>query len=64
MAGLLGWAFGGFIFGVIADYIGRVRALMFSIIIFSVFTALQGVAQGSGISARTASSPGSAPGRS
>ncbi len=45
MTGLLGWAFGGFIFGVIADYIGRVRALMFSIIIFSVFTALQGLSQ-------------------
>src|SRR5580693_4528751 len=41
MSGLLGWAAGGFIFGIIADYIGRVRALMFSIIIFSVFTALQ-----------------------
>ena len=27
MTGLLGWAFGGFIFGIIADYIGRVRAL-------------------------------------
>jgi MFS family permease len=46
MTGLLGWAFGGFIFGIIADYIGRVRALMYSIIIFSVFTALQGIAQG------------------
>ncbi|HWD60245.1 MAG TPA: MFS transporter [Stellaceae bacterium] len=45
MTGLLGWAFGGFVFGVIADYIGRVRALFFSIIIFSVFTALQGTAQ-------------------
>ena len=45
MTGLLGWAFGGFIFGVVADYIGRVRALFFSIIIFSVFTALQGLAQ-------------------
>ncbi len=43
MAGLLGWAFGGFIFGIIADYIGRVRALMFSIVIYSVFTALQGL---------------------
>lgn len=48
MVGLLGWALGGFIFGIIADYIGRVRALMFSIIIFSVFTALQGVAQDMG----------------
>src|SRR5580700_3978793 len=26
MTGLLGWAFGGFFFGIIADYIGRVRA--------------------------------------
>jgi MFS family permease len=40
MAGLLGWAVGGFLFGIIADYIGRVRALMFSIVIYSVFTAL------------------------
>jgi MFS family permease len=46
MTGLLGWACGGFIFGVIADYIGRVRALMWSIILFSVFTALQGMSQG------------------
>src|ERR1700739_3863964 len=27
MTGLLGWAFGGFIFGIYADYVGRVRAL-------------------------------------
>src|ERR1700761_8737381 len=39
MMGLLGWAFGGFIFGVYADYVGRVRALATSIIIYSVFTA-------------------------
>ena len=44
-AGLLGWAFGGFTFGIIADYIGRVRTLALSILIFSVFTALQGMAQ-------------------
>jgi MFS family permease len=43
--GLLGWAFGGFTFGIIADYIGRVRTLALSILIFSVFTALQGFAQ-------------------
>ena len=43
--GLLGWAIGGFTFGIIADYIGRVRTLALSILIFSVFTALQGVAQ-------------------
>src|SRR5580704_2693256 len=44
--GLLGWAFGGFTFGIIADYIGRVRTLAFSILIYSVFTALQGLSQG------------------
>src|SRR5437879_5672604 len=44
-AGLLGWAFGGFIFGIIADYIGRVRTLALSILIYSVFTALQGFSQ-------------------
>src|ERR671938_802672 len=43
--GLLGWAFGGFTFGIIADYIGRVRTLALSILIFSVFIALQGLAQ-------------------
>jgi MFS family permease len=43
--GLLGWALGGFTFGIIADYIGRVRTLALSILIFSAFTALQGVAQ-------------------
>src|SRR5579863_103713 len=37
MTGLLGWAFGGFIFGIIADYIGRVRALVCSIALYSVF---------------------------
>jgi MFS family permease len=45
MVGLLGWAFGGFIFGIIADYIGRVRALALSIAVFSLFTACQGFAQ-------------------
>jgi MFS family permease len=46
MMGLLGWALGGFVFGVIADYIGRVRALMFSVALYSVFTALQGLSHG------------------
>jgi MFS family permease len=44
MVGLLGWAFGGFFFGIVADYIGRVRALALSILIYSVFTACQGFA--------------------
>jgi MFS family permease len=44
MVGLLGWAVGGFIFGVIADYVGRVRTLAMSIVLFSIFTGLQGLA--------------------
>jgi MFS family permease len=43
--GLLGWAVGGFVFGIVADYLGRVRTLALSILIYSLFTALQGVAQ-------------------
>jgi MFS family permease len=45
MVGLLGWALGGFLFGIVADYIGRVRTLALSILMFSLFTALQGLAQ-------------------
>ena len=45
MTGLLGWAFGGFLFGTVADYIGRIRALALAILTFSVFTACQGFAQ-------------------
>src|SRR5712671_7237969 len=43
--GLLGWAVVGFFFGIVADYIGRVRTLALSILIYSLFTALQGFAQ-------------------
>jgi len=42
---LLGWSIGGFTFGIVADYIGRVRTLALSILIYSVFTGLQGLAQ-------------------
>jgi len=42
--GLLGWSLGGFVFGIVADYIGRVRTLALSILIYSVFTGLQGLA--------------------
>ena len=50
-AGLLGSltlvasAVGGLLFGVIADRYGRTRALIWSVLIYSVFTALCGVAQ-------------------
>ena len=42
---LLASAAGGFLFGVLADRIGRTRALMASILLYSVFTAACGLAQ-------------------
>ena len=36
---LLGSAFGGLVFGVVADRFGRVRALVYSILTYSLFTA-------------------------
>jgi MFS family permease len=45
MVGLLGWALGGMLFGVVADTIGRVRTLVISIIVVAVFTAAQGLSQ-------------------
>ena len=44
MVGLLGWALGGFFFGVVGDYFGRVRTLALSVIMVGVFTGLQGLA--------------------
>jgi MFS family permease len=43
MTGLLGWALGGFAFGIIGDYFGRVRTLMLSVALVAVCTALQGL---------------------
>jgi MFS family permease len=43
MAGLLGWALGGFAFGIVGDYIGRVRTLVLSVVLVAVFTGLQGL---------------------
>jgi MFS family permease len=37
-----GWALGGIIFGVSADYFGRARTLVITILIYAVFTALAG----------------------
>ncbi len=42
---LLASAAGGLIFGVVADRAGRTRALMGSVLLYSIFTALCGVAQ-------------------
>jgi MFS family permease len=41
---LLGWAAGGIAFGVMADYLGRTRALAATILIYSIFTGLSAVA--------------------
>jgi MFS family permease len=37
---LLGWAIGGIGFGIIADYVGRTKALAATILIYSLFTGL------------------------
>lgn len=44
-ATLLGWATGGVLFGVFADYLGRRRTLMLSILIYAAFTGLSAVVQ-------------------
>lgn len=40
---LLGAVLGGFVGGILSDYIGRVKVLTYSILIFAVFTALSGL---------------------
>src|SRR5262252_10886108 len=41
---LVGWATGGILAGVLADYIGRKRVLMFSILWYALFTGLSAFA--------------------
>ncbi|WP_395094140.1 MFS transporter [Armatimonas sp.] len=42
---LIGWAFGGFIFGMIGDKLGRTRTMMLTILIYAIFTGLNGLVQ-------------------
>src|SRR5215216_4891649 len=42
---LVGWAAGGIIFGTLADYIGRAKALAATVLIYSLFTGLSAAAQ-------------------
>jgi MFS family permease len=42
---LLAWGVGGVVFGVVADRIGRARTMIITILIYSVFTGLSGLAQ-------------------
>ena len=41
---LIGWAVGGFVFGVLGDRIGRTRTMIMTICIYAVFTGLNGLA--------------------
>lgn len=40
---LIGWAAGGIIFGIMGDKIGRARTMVFTILVYSVFTGLCGL---------------------
>ena len=42
---LIGWAIGGVLFGMLADHFGRTRALVFSILIYAVFTGMAALSQ-------------------
>ncbi len=37
---LVGWAVGGILFGVLADYLGRARTLVITILIYAIFTGM------------------------
>ena len=42
---LLAWGLAGIAFGVVADRIGRAKTMMITVLIYSVFTGLSGLAQ-------------------
>jgi MFS family permease len=41
---ILGWATGGIVFGVMSDRVGRVKTMMLTLLLYSGFTGLSGVA--------------------
>ncbi len=43
---LVGWATGGIFFGIMGDRLGRARTMVFTILAYSVFTGLSGLAYG------------------
>src|SRR5262249_31215247 len=43
---LLGWGTGGIGFGILADLIGRARSMMFTILLYSLFTGLSALSVG------------------
>jgi predicted MFS family arabinose efflux permease len=42
---LLGWSAGGFVFGILGDRLGRTRTMIFTILIYALFTGLSGLAR-------------------
>ncbi len=42
---LIGWAAGGFLFGVMGDKLGRTRTMIITILIYAIFTGLNGLVQ-------------------
>ena len=42
---LIGWAMGGVVFGVLADRFGRTKTLVFTILIYAVFTGMAALSQ-------------------
>ena len=42
---MVGWAFGGLIFGVLGDRLGRAKVMMWTIIVYSLFTGLSAFSQ-------------------
>lgn len=42
---LIGWAIGGVTFGIVADYIGRTKTLIITILIYAVFTGLAALSE-------------------
>ncbi len=40
---IVGWALGGIAFGIVADYMGRARTLVITILIYALFTAMAGL---------------------
>ncbi|HLJ54532.1 MAG TPA: MFS transporter [Chthonomonadaceae bacterium] len=41
---LIGWATGGFVFGIVGDRLGRTRTMVITIFIYAIFTGLNGLA--------------------
>jgi len=52
---LIGWASGGLFFGVLGDRIGRAKTMVWTILIYSLFTGLSALSVGFGILPSTGS---------